>query len=264
MTDLLDFLGQNDNGYTRYSPSSNGESFTNASDLLEGSSSNIDDLIDPITSSHFYIIGSQADDKTISLDSYDVDCAAKLPFMSKHGTIGENGVFPSIGTYPKVPNGMDEAKKAECFGSDWEKTAENDEDTFLTIGATASWWDKASTDISPVCNAKILVKEIATTTNQVSFPNIIQLESESVSLHADQDVAIEITEQKVIIYEPSEKRNLNIYPCSSDFKLKSKSSTPAGEVWYADSTADCIIDVISNTLDHDYNPGDFTYLIEKE
>lgn len=262
MPDLIDFL-EGDGGYTRYSPQSDGEAFTDASDMLDGLSTDYKDLLGGNIAQKFFIPGDAGDGVSLKLESLDIDCAAKLPFMSKHGTIKKGGIYPHVGTYPTVPSAMSDAKKTECFGSEWSVTASTNKDTFITIGATAASWDPSSTDISPSCDSQILVNEIGTTSNSVSFPNITQIEADEILLHDDKNVVIEITESKVIIKPADQKNDLNIYTCNSDFKRKEKSGTPKGEVWNSDSTSSCVANTISQTSSHDYSVSDFSYLLEK-
>lgn len=269
MADLIDFLEDNDDpseipSVTRYSPQTDGDAFIDAEKMLEGNSTNFEELLKSSVASKFYIPGDQGDGESIVLKEYEIDCALKLPFMSKHGTVGPNAKFPHIGSYPEVPENMSDSKKESCYGEDWNTTAYESSQTFLTIGSTASSWDLSDPDISPSCSAQILVKEIGTKTNQVSFPNLVQLEADEIKLHSDKDVAIEITENKVTIHPLMWKSNLNIHTCKSDFKMKSKSQTPQGEVFHSDKTADCIVNTISQTAGHGYSASQFSYLIEKK
>ena len=261
MADLLPFLDPDHEPFSRYSPHSDGSAFTNAKNMLNGESTKTSEM----DGFEFFIPGyNEADPKSLILSSYGSECIITGAFMAKHGSIGPNATFPHVGSYPTTDASLTDTQNTECYGQDWDITAINDNDTFLTIGPTASSWNPTDAFVWPACDAKILVKDISTqdVINDVNFPNIIQIEAGTIKTHADKDLAIEITDSKVTIYPPDSKVKLNVHACQSNFKRKSKSSTPAKEVFHA--STNCVANIINNATNPDYSTSQFTSLIEKK
>ena len=261
MTDLLPFLDPDYEPFSRYSPHSEGSAFTSAKDMLNGESIKTSEM----NGAEFFFPGyNEADSKALILSSYDTDCVFTGAFMAKHGSIGPNATFPHVGSYPIPDADLTDIQKTECHGQDWDVTAINDDETFLTIGPTASNWEPSGVLIWPACDAKILVKDISTQDiiNDVDFPNIVQIEAGTIKTHSDKGLAIEITDSKVIIHPPSSKVELNIHACHSNFKRKDQSSTPTKEVFH--SSTNCVIDIINNATSPGYSTSQFTSLIEKK
>jgi hypothetical protein len=256
---LKDYL-DDENGLTRYSPRMDGKDFNSADQaLLNSSSITISDFLKE--DSENFILGQSKDGKTLKLDKYEPCCYKKLPFISRHGTIGPNGTFPHVGEYPEYKKDIPHNHAKSCYGPNYKITAEASSETFITIGPTATSWNSNSDQCDPSCYPNIYAKNIGSpSASKVKIDDVIQIEGKEAFFHKGTDVSILVTKTKVQIF-PNQKRKLHISPCSSDISRSTESKAKSADVFYADSHYGCV-EKICEKLTR-YNISNFTRLIEK-
>lgn len=260
--DLIDLL-YSDGGLARYSPPVNSSAFSQASDTLTDCPTIPSEELVKGDKQHYAVGDNGSED--LALENYGASscCEKKRPFMGKHGSIGPNGTFPYVSKYPEVDNSLDEDVKEECFGVNADTTASIDENTYITIGKTGG-----PENCSPLCNANVKALEIVSPN-----PNFVklegsfqQIEGNTAYFHQGKDMSILITAHEVQVWPGLNRRTLNIYPCTSDFKRYENTPTNSQaffkDIAYSDESFTCVAKICS--LSNSHHISQFTHLIERQ
>jgi len=257
MADLIDVISNED--LLRYSAKKS--SMVKVGDAVSQSEERV---YSPDQNDKFFLLGgaqkNDPEEKTV-LSKFEYDCHAKLPFLGKLGSIGENGKFPHLAEYASIPSSIPEDKKVECFGPNHDKEVSISDSTYLSIGPSAL---TPSTNPGPECDARIFAKEIHVKNGSVSFPNLERIEAGNVAFHQDKSNAFYYDGTKVHIYPSDYKRKINILPARKDFDREESSSASSQDVAHSDQTRICVHSVIKRSNQSQYSTDDFSNLIQKK